>query len=189
MDLREKSSQIRLRLRRWQLRLGRLGAFAALLLALALLELFTGTWPAWQATAELEAQLKSLNEPATNSRQIKLGEDSNPAAQIAAFERFFPPVADINSVLGDIYTAAEKEKLVLERGEYRLTEEGGLSLLRYQITLPVKGPQADVKRFVRRMLHDIPSLSLDSVSLQRQNVGEASIDAQIRVSVFLQGER
>ncbi len=189
MDIRQKSAEIRQRLRRLRLRLGRLGAFAALLLGLAVLELFTGTLPAVQSTSELEAQLESLSQTTLSGKEIKRGEDSSPATQIAAFEHFFPPMAEINRVLGEINTAAEKEKLLLERGEYRLTEEGGLSLLRYQINLPVKGSQADIKRFVRNILHDIPSLSLDSISLQRQNVGEASIDAQIRVSVFLQGER
>lgn len=187
MDIRQKSAEIGQQLRRLQLRLGRLGAFAALLLALAVLELFTGTLPALQSGSELESQLQSLHESPRDGREIKRGAEDSPAAQIAAFERYFPPMADINHVLESIYAAADKEKLVLERGEYNLSEESGLTVLRYKINLPVKGPQADIKRFVRRMLRDIPSLSLDSVSMQRNNVGEPTVDAQIRVSVFLRG--
>ena len=189
MDIRQKSAEIGQTLRRLQLRLGRLGAFAALLLALAVLELFTGTLPAMQSTSALEVQLENLQESLRGGREIKRGADVTPAVQMAAFERYFPPMADINRVLGEIYTAAENEKLLLERGEYNLSEESGLGVLRYKINLPVKGPQADIKRFVRRMLHDIPSLSLDSISMQRNNVGEPTVDAQIRVTVFLRGEQ
>jgi hypothetical protein len=70
-----------------------------------------------------------------------------------------------------------------------LTEEAGLSLLRYQISLPVKGSQSEIKLFVGRILRDIPALSLDGISMQRQNVGETVIAAQIRLSVFFQGNR
>jgi len=40
---------------------------------------------------------------------------------------------------------------------------------------------------VRRLLRDMPALSLDGIAMQRPNVGEAQIDAQIRLSVLLQG--
>ena len=189
MDIRQKSAQLKLSLRRLQLRLGWMGAFAGLLLGLAVLELFSVTLPAEQSTTELEAQVQRLRESSRNGREIKRGEDNSPAVQIAAFEQFFPPGADINRVLSEIYAAADKEKLVLERGEYRLTEEPGLSLLRYQITLPVKGQQAEIKLFVRQILRSIPALALDGISMQRLNAGETLIEAQIRVSVFLQGAR
>jgi len=189
MDIRQKSAQIRPHLRRLQLRLGWLGLIAGLLLGLAALELFSVSLPAAQSTTELEAQVLRLRESSRNGREIKRNEDSSPAVQIAAFERFFPTGADINQVLGEIYAAADDEKLVLERGEYRLTEEPGLSLLRYQISLPVKGSQSEIKLFIGRILHDIPALSLDGISMQRLNVGETVISAQIRVSVFFQGNR
>lgn len=188
MDIRQKSAEIGQSLRRLQLRLGRLGAFAALLLVLAVVELVTGTLPAMQSTSELELQLQNLHDSLRGGREITRAADNSPAVQMAAFERFFPPMADINHVLGTIYTAAEKEKLMLERGEYNLSEESGLGVLRYKITLPVKAPQSDIKRFVRRMLRDIPALSLDGISMQRNNVGEATVDAQIRLTVFLRGE-
>ena len=189
MDIRQKSAQVGLHLRRLQLRLGWLGVFAGLLLGLAALEWFSVILPAAQSTTELEAQVLRLRESSRNGREIKRSDDNSPALQIAAFERFFPTGADINQVLGKIYAAADREKLLLEHGEYRLSEESGLSLLRYQISLPVKGSQSEIKLFIARILQDIPALSLDGISMQRQNVGETVIAAQIRVSVFFQGNR
>ena len=65
-----------------------------------------------------------------------------------------------------------------------MSEEQGLNLLRYQITLPVKGSYISIRGFLRRVLNDIPSASLDGISLQRQNAGDEILEAQIRLSLF-----
>jgi len=137
MDLRHQSAQLGQRLRRLQNRMGLLGWIALLLLGLAALELFTQTLPTLQSGSALQEQLQERQQVGREHREIRADADSSPAQQIAAFEHFFPPVADINQLLGAIYAAANKEKLLLERGEYRLAQEPGLALLRYQITLPV----------------------------------------------------
>jgi len=188
MDIRQKSAEIGLRLRRLQIRLGGLGLLVLVVLVLAAIELFSVTLPTLSANAEMQEQLEVLKAGLGKQVEITNEQDTTPAAQLATFQRFFPPMNNINQVLGAIYEAAEKEKLNLERGEYRLSEEAGLSVLRYQITLPVKAPGGDINRFVRRLLRDVPSLTLDSIAMQRQSVAEASIEAQIHLSVFLQGE-
>ena len=189
MDLRQASTEIKRHLGRLQVRLGWMGAIAALLVSLALLEWLTVSLPASDQRAELEAQLTLRREAIRDGRDMKPLKDNSPASQMTAFESFFPPSTDMNLVLGKLYAAAEKEKLVLERGEYRLSEEPGLSLLRYQITLPVKGSQRDITQFVRRILKDIPTLALDGVTMQRPNIGEPLIEAQIRVSLFHLGAK
>ena len=189
MDISQIRAELSLRLRRISARLGLFGLVAAVLVALAATELFSVTLPAGSDASELEEQVRRLRESPRSGREIKRGEDNNPTMQIAAFERYFPPATQINTVLRDIHAAAEKETLVLERGEYRLIEEAGLDLLRYQITLPVKGSYASINAFVRRVLRDVPSLALDGISLQRQNAGEAAIEAQVRVSVFYRGAK
>lgn len=189
MDLRQTRAELALGLRRLGARLGLFGLAAAAMLAVALMELLSVTLPALRDGALLEEQARRLRDSSRSGRQIVRSEDNSPTMQIAAFERFFPPAAQINTVLRDIYAAAETEKLVLERGEYRLVEETGLDLLRYQITLPVKGSYGSINAFVRRALRDVPALALDGISLQRQNAGDPAIEAQIRVSVFYRGAR
>ncbi len=189
MDIGKTRTEIGLRLHQTYLRLGWAGALAFALLALALLEVVSVTLPAREAVADLEIQAGRLRESTRSGREIRAHVDTSPAAQIAAFERFLPSAADINRVVGELHAAADAESLVLERGDYRLADEAGLDIQRYQITLPLKGSYTNIKSFVRRALRDIPSLSLDGISLQRQNVGESAIDAQIRFSIFLAGKR
>ncbi len=189
MDIRQVRAELSLRLRRVSVRLGLFGLVAAALVVLALTELASVTLPAGNDAKDLAEQVRRQRESPRSGREIKRNEENNPTVQIAAFERFFPAATQINVVLRDIHSAAERETLVLERGEYRLVEEAGLDLLRYQITLPVKGSYSSITAFVRRLLRDIPSLALDGITLQRQNAGEASVEAQIRVSIFYQGAR
>lgn len=189
MDISQKRLELSLRLRRIGLRLGWMGAAGAALVLLACAEFFSVTLPASDEVADLEAQVLRQRESPRSGREIAPGQDAEPGAQIAAFEKFFPPASDINRMIGEIHAAATKENLALERGDYRLAEEQGLDLLRYQITLPVKGNYPSIRGFVRRVLRDMPYLSLDGISMQRQTAGDEALEAQIRVSVFYRGSK
>ncbi len=189
MEIRPKHAQLITALRRLGHRAGWIGAAGAALAALALVEALTVAHPAATEVADLEAQVLRLRESPRSRREIPGGPADDAASQLEAFERFFPPQSEINRVVAELHEAAKQEKLVLERGEYRLSEEQGPRLLRYQITLPVKGSYGSIRGFLRRVLRELHSVSLDGVSLQRQNAGEEVIEAQIRLSAFYRGAR
>ncbi len=189
MERRPKHAQLIAGLRRLGHRVGWLGAAGAALAALAMAEALTVARPAAIEVADLEAQVLRLRESPRSRREIPDGPTEDATSQLEAFERFFPPQSEINRVVAELHEAARQEKLGLERGEYRLVEEQGLRLLRYQITLPVKGDYGSIRGFLRRVLRELPSVSLDGVSLQRQNAGEETIEAQIRLSAFYRGAR
>jgi len=189
MELRPNHAQLIVALRRFGHRAGWLGAAGAALAALALAEALTVAHPAALEVADLEAQVLRLRESPRSRREIPGGPSEDAASQLEAFERFFPPQSEINRVVAQLHEAARQEKLALDRGEYRLAEEQGLGLLRYQITLPVKGNYGSIRGFLRRVLREMPSVSLDGVTLQRQNAGEEAIEAQIRLSAFYRGAR
>ena len=184
MELGTKPVEVSARLRRLAHRLGWLGAAGAGLALLALAEVASVARPAAQEAAELEAQVLRLRESPRSRREIADGAGDDAASQLKAFLRFFPPQEQINRVVAELHEAARQEKLLLERGDYRLAEEPGLGLLRYQISLPVKGSYASIRGFLRRVLRDMPAVSLDGVSLQRQAAGEELLEAQIRLSAF-----
>lgn len=189
MELRQKHVQLTASLRRLGHRAGWLGAAGAALAMLALAEALTVAHPAAVEVADLEAQVLRLRESPRSRREIPGGPAEDAASQLEAFERFFPPQSEINRVVAELHEAAKQEKLALERGEYRLAEEQGLRLLRYQVTLPVKGSYGSIRGFLRRVLREMPSVSVDGVSLQRQHAGEEAIEAQVRLSVFYRGAR
>jgi Type II secretion system (T2SS), protein M subtype b len=108
-----------------------------------------------------------------------------PEEQLARFYGSFPDLAAVPDVLARIYRAAGAEGLSLEQGEYRIVSERSGSLLRYRITLPVRGPYPQVRRFLAAALREAPFVALDSVSFQREGIGEAIVEAQIRLTIYL----
>ena len=58
-------------------------------------------------------------------------------------------------------------------------------LWRYEIVLPVHGTYPQVRVFLAQVLTKIPHLALQSVSFERQKVGDAMIEANIRLTLYL----
>lgn len=84
-----------------------------------------------------------------------------------------------------IHAAAAGEQLVLLQGEYGRSEVPGTRLVRYRISLPLRGSFAQVRRFIAGACAAVPGLTLDDLQLQRQSVAEAQVDARVQFSLFL----
>ena len=165
------------------------------------------TWPALLAIGLLAASVLAYVErvlPAAaqqadlseaNDQMRRAAKDTSveekplsPAAQLAAFYAFFPTSDAQSDVLDRIFAAAAKENLALPQGEYQWARERMGLLVRYDITLPLKGPYPGLRRFMAQVLKETPSLSLDMVSFGRQTVSDIGVDAQVHFTLFLRGD-
>ena len=106
-------------------------------------------------------------------------------AQRAAFYRDFPAQTEVTRWIERIYAAAAAEKLLLTRGEYLLAPVADTRLTRYQITLPVHGDYARIRRFIATILATTPNLSVDDLNLQRQSISDPQVEGRIRLSLYL----
>ena len=109
---------------------------------------------------------------------------ANSAENLTGFYKFFPKTSSTPDWLAKIYGAAEQENLVLQQGEYRLVHDSNGRLIRYQIFFPVKGDYVQIRKFLARIMSEIPYLSLDSISFQRQKIGDAVVESQIKLTLF-----
>lgn len=171
-------------LRRLGCRLGWTGSGGVLLALLAGLELLVVTLPTADQTNETLAQIGRLQSGTRNGAPIAAATPSTAAAELESFEARFPARAELNAVLALVHELAARSGVELARGEYLLEREKGLGLSRYQISLPVTGPYVAIKAFMRAVLRDIPSASLDGFSLQRRSPGEEALEAVLRISVY-----
>jgi hypothetical protein len=105
------------------------------------------------------------------------------AADLERFYRRFPTLDALQSELEAIYAHARASKLQLAQGEYRL--EKGVGLAAYRVTLPVRGSYAQVRQFVGHVLRDMPTASLDAVRFDRRKAGDAQLEAQVRLTIYL----
>jgi hypothetical protein len=110
---------------------------------------------------------------------------ANPAEKLSGFYKFFPKTSSTPDWLAKIYSAAELQNLVLQQGEYRLVHDANGRLVHYEIFFPVKGDYVQIRKFLARIMSEIPYLSLDSISFQRQKIGDAVVESQIKLTLFL----
>lgn len=84
-----------------------------------------------------------------------------------------------------LFGLADKAGLSLTQGEYRGTYERNARVHAYQVTLPVRGPYKAVWGFAMSSLASIPFASLDEVSFKRESVGDANVEARLRLTLYL----
>ena len=108
--------------------------------------------------------------------------------KLNAFYGYFPPSERIADLLGEIYAVAARQSLTLDQGEYRVVRDSVGRLTHFQVILPVRGTYPQVRKFVAAALASVPNLSLDSVQFERQKVGDAVIEAKIKLVMYL-GQR
>lgn len=112
----------------------------------------------------------------------------NPAEQLEAFYRFFPDEESVPDAMGVLYNAAALHNLNLDQADYHLSTGRDDKLMRYQIVLPVKGGYVQVRKFIAQALAEIPNLSLEGITFNRQKIGETLVDAQLTFTLYTRGE-
>ena len=121
--------------RRGVVSLGWQGVMGLLLLAFAAGLFVKGIVPARNEVAQLSGELDSLAERV----RVRGPQSSHPTVhgQLSEFYGFFPPIESVPDTLARIQAAAQRQGLILDKGEYRLESEQGFAVRRYQVTLPV----------------------------------------------------
>ncbi|MRR51420.1 MAG: hypothetical protein EG825_10975 [Rhodocyclaceae bacterium] len=142
--------------------------------------------PLNESIGAVQREAEDLRTKVATRRVALAGKD--PAMQLTEFYRFFPDSEAMATTLDRVFVAAAQENLTLEQGEYRLAKEQVGRLVRYDLTLPVKGPYPRLRRFIARALRENPSLALDGVSFSRQGVIDIGVDAQVRMTLYLRAE-
>ena len=109
-----------------------------------------------------------------------------PAQQLADFYAHFEHSPKLTELLARLNSIAKASGLELASAEYRLSSSGGEQrLLRYQVVLPVSGSYKMIRVFVARALRELPTMSLDLVQLERETIGDTTVEAQISFTFHL----
>ena len=173
-----------LRLRREAERLGWAGVAGIALLAFAGMLFFSAALPLRDEVARLRDETDDLKRRLRSGDLTALGKPGV-AEQLATFYAFFPPPTSSPDWLGRIHEIARARGLQLQSGEYRLERGSSPRLARYQITLPVQGSYAQIRGFVSAVLEQVPAAVLEEVSLKRDSVESARVEARIRLTLYL----
>jgi hypothetical protein len=84
-----------------------------------------------------------------------------------------------------LFALAAKTGLVLSQGEYKGARELNGRFHTYQVNLPVKGSYGAIWQFGMLALRAIPFASLDEISFRRDTIGEPTVEARLRITLYL----
>jgi len=176
-----------LRLGYWARRLGWTILAGAALVVCALLFYIGLDVPTERRLRSMEMHVAKMRI-AVGQRNVGWVKES-PGAAIQTFYRSLPPEATIPDLMEKIFDAAYDCDLATENGEFKLLREKDAAYSRYQIVLPVQGGYANIRKFVNRVLQEIPSAALDDIGFSREDVRDPEVAAKLRFSLYLRAKR
>jgi len=164
--------------------LGRAGVAALVLLAASIAFLSLVLRPLEARQDALQEQLESLAKRRIRADAGLLAV-ATPAAKLNLFYGFFQQQAELTDYLAQLYSIGAQTGVELRTAEYRLSDPAHLRLAEYTIVLPITGNYAEVRAFLENALQQIPVLTLDRASFRRKKVGDTTVEADVKMAIFL----
>lgn len=172
-------------IRVWFSLLSREGNIGIGLLGISLIAYFFLLTPATIRLQQLREDVASLSSRAHAAGQHIRPAPATATDELHAFYRYFPPNTSTPDWLEKIFTAAQKEHLVLSEGKYRAKHLRAGPLIRYQIMLPITGNYHQVHEFLANVLTEVPNAALDGVTFERRKIGDTRVEAKVKISLYL----
>lgn len=84
-----------------------------------------------------------------------------------------------------LFDLAAKSGLALRQGEYKFGHDKASGVATYQIALPVKGTYRNIWQFALGALAAVPFAALDEVSFRRDTIADPTVEARLRITLYL----
>lgn len=166
-------------LRQWARRLGATGLAGLALLAAALLLQLFQVAPLQRDTARQNDRLASLRLRAATPAATLAPTPANPLDLL-------PPAESVSQQIGELERLARAHGFQLQRGQYSVTSQAGTPLQRWQLVLPVETSYPILHAFLATALERMPNLSLDEFKLKRDRIESTQLQAELRLSLFVE---
>jgi len=121
------------------------------------------------------------------------GHSLGPAATLvgrssrASFAAALPTRAQIPALLGEVLVQATDSGIVLEQGKYTFSPATSSRLARYTFEFPIKSDYGNIRNFINKSLAAVPALGLDKLHVERKNVGDTLVSADVGFVIYLRG--
>ena len=169
--------KIRRQLYRLRHELGAPGMAAMLLFAAAALFMTLVLQPLKEKNRVLEAR-------AGIGRDLGAVQNVNNAEKVGAVYQYLEKPEATTDWLAKLYAIGRATGVELQSASYKTQNAGG-RLQRYEIVVPLTGSYTQMRDFLKRSLAEIPVLSLDQISLKRENRREGTVQAELRLTLHM----
>lgn len=167
--------------------LGALGLIGLVLLLASALLFGLKITSANTALVATQAELnkKILEAEALNSQQ----KTELPKPEVFDFYSAFPQTSNLSTTLQAVKNTASKNKLELNRGDYKFTlisknKTKVQDIAKYEIKLPLSGNYTQIRTFINDILLQVPTLALSDVQLKRETSLSPKVDANLTFIFF-----
>lgn len=145
--------------------------------------------PGEQRLAELRvenARLERIHEQRTRQGAVAVGGSFE--ERLLGFYKLLASEQSIGELLATIDAIARQHGVILRQGTYRFSSEAGSRFGRYEVSYTGQPAYFQARLFLRDVLREMPMVSLDEVSFQRQQTTAGAIDMTARFSMLVRRE-
>lgn len=101
------------------------------------------------------------------------------------FYALLPEELQADAISAQILRSADSLGMVFEHAEFKTVAEEDARLITQHIKLPLTGNYVQVRQFLNALLNAYPSLALTALTLERNDVLNDQVQAQIEFTLYL----
>jgi Tfp pilus assembly protein PilO len=130
----------------------------------------------------LQERNLSLTEAA--SRSGRKADNAQTGAKVAAVYEYLRKEEDTTDWLAKLHAIGTATGIQMRTATYRTQPTEG-RIVRYEIVLPVAGSYGQIRDFLKRAALEIPVLSIDQVTLKKEEKKGAALQAEMRLTLHM----
>ena len=132
----------------------------------------------------MKAENRVLEARAGISRDLATVSGVNAAEKVASVYEYLEKPEGTTDWLAKLYAIGRATGVELKSATYKTQNAAG-RLSRYEIVLPLAGSYTQMREFLKRSLAEIPVLSLDQITLKRENRREGAVQAELHLTLHM----
>lgn len=156
-----------------------------LVMAGAFAWILNATWTLQRAQEAYDAQARQKAQAPGAAAPAPAPEPVAAPDNLAAFYGALGERHGAEQQVRTLFALAAKSGLVLRQGEYKQGYDRNAHVYTYQVNLPVKGSYQAIWQFAMAALRAIPFASLDEISFHRDAIGDTTVEARLRLTLYL----
>lgn len=166
----------------WQLHMGWAGA-AALLIVVAGTALLGAVRPQIDAKRSALVREQVAKLEALAPQRAAAQPDAERADLRERMHASIPPLSRRGETVAKLLDLAGASGVTFDRAEYASLDQGP-NLSRLKVTLPFGGSYAQTRAVIARLLNGLPNAALDSIDIERPDVGLRTLEGTLRLSLY-----
>jgi hypothetical protein len=99
-----------------------------------------------------------------------------------------PQRDDAPTVVGKVFEQAEAAGVELAKGQYEYVPARDGVAARYRMTFPVRTTYPKLREFMDRTLVALPAVAVEGLRVERKNVGDETVEAELKLSAYVRSE-